>query len=513
MISLRPYQTEAVAAINAAFRSGHRRVLFVLPTGGGKTVVFTYIASRIAAANLRLLILVHRDELITQVSEALMRWGVYHGIIAGGRKGNVAPVQVCSVFTLARRLAGKHGEQLRDWLNPALIIVDEAHHAVAGSWATVAAAFPRSRQLGVTATPIRLDGKGLAAQFDYLVAGSKVSELIAGGHLVPAEVYAPPTVDLSGVHTRMGDFDRKQLGAAMDKPKIYGSAVEHYQKYGKGMPGVAFCVNVAHAERAAEEYRRAGIPSVSVDGKLDTMERRRRVQGLADGSVKVLTSCDLISEGFDCPAIGVAILLRPTQSESLYLQQVGRALRPYAGKSHAIILDHVGNCMRHGLPTEDREWTLTHDKVKTKGGAGLGLAIPKYKQCLECYMITPASSLVCPRGHVFPVADDTPEEVAGELQKVGANTVGRNRKAPERVRMEVSPETCQRMIAGAKSLKQMHEVARMLGKSSGWAFMQWKHRGIRAAPTVTAAPVTAPPRIPAPSRIPTQYDPTSSEAF
>lgn len=514
MISLRPYQQDATTNIREAFLAGARRVLFTLPTGGGKTVIFSWICQQTAAKGGRICILVHRDELLGQVSRSLASFGVPHGIIAAGYVPTTDAVQVASVFTLARRLKSK--PEFYKWYDFNLIIADEAHHVVAGSWDVVLKEFPQAHVLGVTATPARLDGKGLARSFDVLVSGPTVQELTDDGHLMPATIYAPPGmgVDFSRLKTRMGDFDRAELAKMFEKPTVYGCAVSHYKKYAAGVPAVAFCVSVKHAEETAAKFREAGVNAASIDGGLDSTERRRRVAQLTEGEIDVLTSCDLISEGFDCPAIGAAILLRPTKSLALYLQQVGRALRPYPGKSEAIILDHAGNVLRHGLPAQDREWKLTEDRATGEQGEK---KIP-LRTCMNCYAIVRVvrGQDKCPKcEHPWPVAERALlEQVDGELVKMTRREQEQaareqSRRAALAAAKSLSPEARGRMVDGAKNLTEMQRVARMLGESSGWAWQMWQQKTQMARRAVmgTAAPAVQV------QQAAQKYDPVTAEAF
>jgi DNA repair protein RadD len=475
VVELRPYQQAAVESTREAFSRGSKRVLYVLPTGGGKTVIFSWITTTMAAAGKRVCILVHRDRLVEQVSRSLTSFGVQHGIIAAGYTGTSDVVQVASVQTLSRRLTGKQAAFYR-WYNFDLIIADEAHHVVAGSWDIVLGEFPAAWVLGVTATPARLDGKGLAKAFDTMVVGPAANELIADGYLVPAVTYAFDGIDTAGVHLRAGDFDKRELAAAVEKSKIYGCAITHYQKLASGVPAVAFCVNISHAERTATEFTKAGIPSISIDGKMDRAEQRRRIEALERGEISVLTSCDLISEGFDIPAIGCAILLRPTSSLGLYLQQGGRALRPAPGKTEAIILDHANNWKRHGEITDSREWRLS-------SGAAVAVAGEKpmaLRTCRECYAVARSFEAVCPRClTAFPVRERAEIEVVQgvELRRVSrVEKAAAERAAGKEYARTLTPEARQGMITGARSLGEMHRVARMLGETSGWAFVQWQNR-------------------------------------
>lgn len=372
-MELRPYQIDAVSAVRDAMAE-HRRVLLVSPTGSGKTACFSYIARGAQHKNKRVLILAHRRELIKQICTALDSWDVPHATIdAGSKHVPRANVIVGNVFTVVRRL-----DKIAP---PDLLIQDEAHHfSDKNTFSRIAAAFPNARLLGVTATPVRADSQPLRGAFDSLVLGPSVAELTALGFLSPVEVYAPAKPDLSGVHSRMGDYVTAELAAAMDKPKLTGSAVKHYQKLCPNARALAFCVSVAHAKSVADEFNAAGIPAASVDGKMYEPLRDDVLNGLREGRIQVVTSCDLISEGFDAPAVECAILLRPTQSLGLYLQQVGRAIRISPGKTITTILDHSNSTATHGFIDEERMWSLDGIAERKKSGD----KPPAVRTCPEC---------------------------------------------------------------------------------------------------------------------------------
>jgi superfamily II DNA or RNA helicase len=417
-IELRPYQATIIERARANFLAGKHSQLIVSATGSGKTVMFSYMAARAVEKGLRVLILAHRVELLDQISRTLTSFGVSHGMIAPGYMGDRRrPVQVASVFTLVRRLDRYEA--------PDLIIVDEAHHAISTStWGRVVTAFPKARLLGVTATPIRLSGEGLGDLFGTMVQGPTMRELIELGALSPYRLFAPAGVDLTGVHSRMGDFVRGEIEAAMDKPSITGDAVKHYQKLAPGRRAVAFCVSVEHAVHVAEQFRAAGIPAQAIDGGMDRTLRASVLSEFSAGRIQVLASCDLISEGFDVPAIEAAILLRPTQSVGLYLQQVGRALRTFPGKTEAIILDHAGNVKRHGLPDEDRAWSLD-GSPKKKGGQKSEVPV---KTCGSCFATVHSAATHCSCGFEFPVQRREVEQREGVLEEVDLATVVRQRR-------------------------------------------------------------------------------------
>jgi len=305
-------------------------------------------------------------------------------------------------------------------------VVHNCHHARANSWDTIIKAFPAAKILGVTATPARLDGSGMGSHcgghFDSMVNGPTLSTLVTRGYLSKPRLYAPPVgADLGNLHKRFGEFKQGEVAAAMDKPVITGSAVEHYRKICNGVPAIAFCASIAHAEHVADQFRAAGFQAASIDGNMNDTDRKNRIAALGNGGLHVLTSCDVVSEGTDVPVVGAAILLRPTASLSLVLQQIGRALRVYPGKEHATILDHVGNIDRHGLhflglPQGDIEWSLDGE-VKRKKSSDDEPTL-KVKQCPQCYAVHMPEPR-CPFcGHEYKPEGRQIEEVAGELHEI-----------------------------------------------------------------------------------------------
>jgi len=445
-VELRIYQKEMVAEARQTLAGGRKRVLLQAPTGAGKTIVFAHIAHRVAQRDKRVVILVHRAELVRQTVDKLRLYGVEPDLITAGTRdvarGHVA---VASVQTLVRRL---HQYQADYW---DLIVVDEAHHAVAGTWAKVLAAHPKAYVLGVTATPERLDGRGLGEAFDELVTGPAVRALIGGGWLADFVCYSHPTgPDLSSVKTRMGDFEGGGLEAAMMRPGLLGDAVEHYAKHLGGKPAIAFATSIKHAEALAAAFTAGGWRAVSVDGTMADADRTARIRGLEDGSVQVLTSCELVSEGLDIPAVAGAILCRPTKSLSVYLQQVGRALRP---KDHrAVILDHAGNAARHGLPDTPHDWRL--DSKKREPGKAL------VRVCPACFAAVPAACRVCPEcGHVFAIKERKPLGTRnGQLVEMTQWHAG------------AKPRDC-------RSWAELQSLAKHLGFKKGWCYHKAREMG------------------------------------
>jgi superfamily II DNA or RNA helicase len=448
--ALRPYQSDAIEGLRAAFRAGHMSPLLVSPTGSGKTVMFSYLSGKLRESKKRLQILVHRAELVDQVSRTLGAFRVPHGLItADATHDPLATVHVSSVFTLSRRM-----QRVRV---PDYVICDEAHHCIKKStWGKVIDEWreknPALRLIGVTATPARLSGEGLGEMFDHMVFGPTAGELMEIGALARYRLFAPAVaIDLSAVKTVAGDFSRAGMSAALDKPAITGDAVSHYLRICPGVPAVAFCASIEHANHVRDQFERAGIRAITLDGKMDAGLRRQAIRDFEAGVIQVITSCDLISEGFDVPGIVCAILLRPTQSLALYLQQVGRALRP--GKPNAIILDHVGNTARHGLPDDPREWTLTG----TTNGRKSKAAEDSARQCGECFAVSAAAAPKCREcGKPFPVKSRSVDEVAGELSEIEVAAIKREAAKAQ---------------GSARDLQSLTELGRVRGMANpeGWA--------------------------------------------
>ncbi|MBR1156868.1 DEAD/DEAH box helicase [Bradyrhizobium sp. JYMT SZCCT0428] len=371
-VILRPYQALDIVRMRRAYGAGASRICYQLPTGGGKTIIFAFVTASAVRRGKRVLILGHRQEIVDQISAALTAMCVVHGIIAPLYPQTNWPVQVASVATLARRLDPANVKPFD------LLVIDEAHHATASTWRSIVAAYPQAKVLGVTATPVRLDGKGLDNLFDPMICGPDVATLTKGGFLVPSTVYTPVCLpQLDQIRTRAGDYALDQLSAKMSDGALIARAVADYKARCAGVPAVAFGVGRQHSEKIAEAFREAGFKAAHVDGETAMDTRKKLIAALGTGELNVLTNSGLISEGVDVPAIGAVVLLRPTQSLALYLQQVGRALRPAPGKDRAVILDHAGNVLRHGLPDAPRQWSLSALKIRTKKRYDL-------RRCMAC---------------------------------------------------------------------------------------------------------------------------------
>jgi superfamily II DNA or RNA helicase len=479
-VVLREYQSSATDALRAAYAAGRRALLLVMATGGGKTVTFSYIAHGAAARGKRVLIVAHRRELIRQASRKLMDAGVEHGIIAPGFTPTRDTVQVASIQTLANRL-----DRIGEF---DLIVIDEGHHAPAGTYVKLVASQPKAKLLLVTATPERLDGRGLGidagGMCDDIVLGPSAAYLIDQGYLTPIKVFAPADKpDLSGVKTRMGEYETKGLAEVMSAPTLVGDAVEHYAKHAPGQPAVVFCVNVEHAKAVAATFRAAGWRATSADGTTPEAERDAALGGLQTGAVQVLCVCDLISEGLDIVGISVVIILRATKSLVNFLQWVGRGLRPvYApgmpqdtaeqrrasisasNKPYCLVLDHAGCTLQHGMPDSEREWSLEGRPKKQKP--------PATKQCPECFAIY-SPRPVCPEcGHADakpPAEPKAIETAPGELQEMSAERVA-----------AIKNGRLSDLLPTAKTKDDLKMIAKIKGYHHGWVRHVMRERAERA---------------------------------
>ena len=405
-MQLRDYQNSAISNVRKSLQAKYRSVLLTLPTGAGKTVIFSEITRLAGLKGASVLILVHRKELIDQAGDKLTKANVKYGIIAAGRKESKSNVQVASVQTLINRLNNPNQFDL--------IIIDEAHHAVANSWRKIFDFYKSAIKLGVTATPMRMTGAGLGEIFDKLIIGSTIPELVEQKYLAEHEVYAQPNkLNLDKIRTIRGDFDRKEVEDELDKVDIVGDAVENYRRLGQNKPAIAFCISVKHGQYVTNKFKQAGYTAELITGSMKSDDRKTLIDNFKDGKVQILVSIDVVSEGFDVEGCYVAILLRPTQSEALYIQQVGRVLRPEPNKV-AIVLDHVGNTKRHGFVDDVREFDL-HQKAKTKRKGELAPAIETCEVCFAVYRPQP----ICPVcGHKKEIRKREITYEDGELVKM-----------------------------------------------------------------------------------------------
>lgn len=442
---LRKYQTDIINDVKTAYRKGRQAPCIVLPCGGGKSVIVAEIAKRTTAKGNRVLFIVHRKELCDQIRNTFEAWGV--------------DMNLCTIGMV--QTVCRHLEAIAP---PALIITDENHHSKANSYMKIYKAFPDAHRVGVTATPVRLDGSGLKDVNDELVVGVNAKWLINNHYLAPYDYYAPSVVDLTEVKTVRGEFDTKSVEKVMLKRAIFGDVIANYKKLANGKQAICYCVSIKHSLAMAEAFNAAGINARHIDGETPKDERDRVIEMFRSGQIDILCNVDLISEGFDVPDCECAILLRPTKSLTLYIQQSMRCMRYKEGK-RAIIIDHVGNYARFGLPDADRQWTLEGRPKQEK--AVKQDDKEKTIQCDKCFRVFPAvidgeKLKACPFcGYVFPKQSrEIKEEKQAVLQKIEGFVLTYD-----------SPNQC-------NSYAELLSYAKKKGYKPGWAYYQAKKRGM-----------------------------------
>lgn len=404
-MELRDYQKESVVGIRKGIRDGKGNGIVVLPTGGGKTPVASLMAKRTQDGGKRVLFIAHTRELIEQAAKHLRSAGCDVGIImAGFTEDRSKPVQVCSIQTLARR-------ELPD---ADVVMIDECHHVRATTYARVIREYERRNAIviGFTATPQRLDGKGLGEFFGFIVEPTTVRELIEREFLSDYRYYAPSIPDLTGIKKVGGDYSKRGINGVMNKSTITGDIVKHYRRLFDSGQAMVFASGIAHSMAICEAFREAGISSAHLDGTIPAKQRKETMDAFRNGEIRVLSNCALFGEGVDVPNMRGVILARPTTSFVVFRQQVGRALRVCEGKPNAIIADHSGNYLRHGMPDDVTEWDLEDRKNPQDS--------PKYKQCKRCFAVVAVGASTCPHcGYHFRSAPRKgPEFKDGDLTEV-----------------------------------------------------------------------------------------------
>lgn len=475
-MELRPYQSRIIGDIRAEWAKGAQNICMVQPTGSGKTVVFGHELKETHGVSFAI---AHRQELISQMSLALAMYGVPHRVQA-----NEAMIKW--VITLHMRALGRHfydphapcvvvgvktllnrAESLKREISAArLWVIDECHHIVrANEWGKAVALFPDTcRGLGVTATALRSDGKGLGRHadgvMDSLVVGPSGRDMITAGYLSDYRLFAP----LTNLHLDRvpigptGDFSKPKLTAEVRKSTITGDVVEQYLKIAAGKLGVTFVTDVQTAADVAASFNAAGVPAQVVHAKTPDRVRQAAVDSLARGDLKQLVNVDIFGEGFDLPAISVCSMARPTASFVLYVQQFGRAMRVAPGKEYAIIIDHVGNIARHsarGLPDKPQVWTLdARDRraasVKTPNEVPI-------KTCTNCTAVYEGFHRVCPFcGHInTPDGRAGIEQVEGDLYELDPSVLAAMRGEVERIDAPTSGVGDKLRFAGAPEIAVM----------------------------------------------------------
>lgn len=423
-------QQEVYDGVRAKIGEGYKSILVVASPAFGKTVLAgKIIESAQRKSNSSSWFLVHRKNLLRQTSKSFWSVGISHGLITSGKSRSKLPVQVGTIGSVFSRMGSLKP--------PKILFVDEAHLAKGNMFEAVIqwCLAHGTIVIGLTGTPERLDRKSLGDVFEVMVEAKSPNWLINQGRLSSYEMYSTRmTPDLSGVKKSGGDYNREALAEAMDKSVLVGDAIGHWRRYANGLRTVVYCVNVKHSKHTAQAFNDAGIPAVHVDADTTEAQLKEACEGLASGRYKVLCNCELVIEGFDLGSqigkditLECCVLLRPTQSLARYLQMVFRALRKKPNP--AIILDHAGCAMRHGLPDEDREWSL-EGKKKGKRKAKEEAPDVSIQMCEKCYHVFVPGPTHCPScGEALPKKGRAELEVVeGELEKIDLEAMRKERK-------------------------------------------------------------------------------------
>lgn len=381
------WQFDMLLEAAALMRQGYRRILIQCPTGGGKTRMAAALMLVAAQMGSTSQFMVHRKELIKQTSKTFTEIGLPHGFIANGWPLSTdAATTLAGIQTLVNRL--------RMILPPDLVVVDECHHAVSATYTRVLNAYQDSFIIGLSATPERLDGRGLDEHFDVMVKGPSVSWLIENGYLSPFEFYGPDNPDMSGVPSTAGDFQVDAAAEVVDKPDLVGNIVEHYLRLAPGEQGLVFAVNREHSRHIAAEFNANGVPAMHVDGDTPDDERDYFDDAFRAGDIRMGVNVDLFGEGYDVPNISYVGDGGPSRSRVKVRQRWGRTLRIFKGKIRGIISDHAGNWERLGdLPDMDCDFSL---QGRAKRSRGVSDDADPVRQCLQCYRVYPSFMSVCP---------------------------------------------------------------------------------------------------------------------
>jgi len=451
VIEDRPYQSALTAGAREFYRSGGRALVIQAATGSGKSHMGAEACRSAVQRGHPVMWFTHRRELIKQVSAILTEYEVDHSYIAAGFTYHAtAPLHVCSLDTLRRRLDKVP--------TPRFIVWDEARHIASETWKLVFERYRGAWHLGLDATPQRNDGRGLGEFFEQMLCGPSMQWLIDNGYLAKYRLFAPTTPDRSGLHIRAGDYVPSELEAMFGRPTVVGDAVGHYRQFGAGKRALVFCVSIKASQHQAEAFRAAGFAAVHLDGGADSSVRDMVLDDFRAGRITIICSVSLFTEGLDVVGVEMILQLRPTQSRALYLQMIGRGMRPAPGKTECLILDACANYRVHGLPTDPYDWQLTYDESKRKAKPKISVRV-----CPKCFAVSGSRAKACVNcGFEFPVEPRQVDEREGELTEV----------TPEMVAMRAA----RREQGRARTLEELQEYGRKRGYHPYWAIRLWQAR-------------------------------------
>lgn len=445
-LKLRDYQEELVNGVKQSMLDGNHSIIVQSPPRSGKTVVMAHIAKGATDKGNKVLFFSHRKEINEQVYKTFENNEV-----------NMDLVTIGGVQSLVRKL-----DKLDE---PTIILIDEAHHSKASSYKKIIDYFPNAYKLLFTGTPVRLDGSGFDDIADDLILGKSVKWLQEHGRIAPFKYYAPLMINESALKKRAGEFTKVSVDETM-KTVIYGDVIKHYEKLAKGKQAIVYTHSVEASENVSKAFNEAGYNSIAVSGKTPREARETAMRAFRNGDLKIMVNCELFTEGIDLPNVDVCIMLRPTQSLSLYLQFAMRALNPREGKT-AIIIDHVGNVERFGLPNQDREWSL-QGIVKKKQTAKIGE--PTVRVCEKCFATFWSSERTCPDCGFTnpPTAKEIEIMREAELTEINEQ---KQQKIKKRVETYITADMC-------RNMDELKEYRDQRGYKNGWVWYMAKKIGI-----------------------------------
>lgn len=458
-IILRPRQSQAILDLRRHYQTRSCAPILVAPTGFGKTATSVAMIQSAIDKGLRVWFMAHLKEILNDTGLRLTQSGVRFGYIWSGHlTDRRQQVQIVSVATAVNRLARLD--------KPDLIIVDEAHLAVAKSYQDVfewCNAGPKYHKPGgtlllhLTATPQRLDGRGMGEVADVIVPTCSTQDLIGEGLLAPVRYLTPDAPDMAGAKHIGGDFASSFASEIMSRPAIVGSVLDHYMSLGRGRPGLGFCADIKSAHTYADRFNAAGLRAVAISGDDHADDRDRALRDIQNGRLDFVFNCKLWVAGVDAPALAYIADLSPTESLTRYLQGLGRGLRTCDGKNDLMYADHAGNLARHGNPLMARPWTLGADPDKQKKGAKA--AVPE-KKCPACFASVHAAATHCACGHEFEVQGREIDEVDGHLAEVdlGASAPIMERTREQRVHLERAQTIAELEAEGRRRGKKRPEL-------------------------------------------------------
>lgn len=445
MIQLRDYQQELINGVYQSMHKGNKRIMVQSPAGSGKSVTMSEIARRATAKENRVLFVVHRRELVSQV------------------KGTFAANDVDFNYCHVGMVQTVNNQVKKDKIRaPSIILVDEAHHSLAKSYMNIFEAFSNAYVLGFTATPWRMSNAGFSDVFQDLILGKTVQWLIDNKRLAPFKYYSVNLTDMQKLKKNStGDFSNGSIDEAM-RNTIFGDVVENYKKFANGKKTIVYTHNVRSSKEVAEAFRTAGYSAMQVDGDTNKTIRSEAMDKFRKGEVTILVNAELYGEGVDVPDCECVVLLRPTESLTLFIQQTMRSMRYMPGKQ-AIIIDHVGNYARHGLPTTEHDWHKHFMGGNKKSESKPEVPI---RECENCFAVYTPDNNSCPEcGHVPEIKEQREYEANedAELEEIDEEDM--------KVILDFrEPKDC-------KNMKELYELAKHRGYKPGWSFYQAKARG------------------------------------